>query len=266
MTAILLALGLSAAPAFAQEDRPLAIPNDSVATPQLALPPMTSEQARAARQYRAQRLMLQSETELHGGGGTVIHHNYGPRRYGHYGMSYVARDPIYAVPSWGIYRGPERLTVPEYLGSVGRVGQKADLEAKVERLERRSKRWYTLGTLGILTTIGGVVTQIAVDDPATRYYSHYATLGGAGAMVVGFVGGSFPNAKADQLENDPAEWLEAGQIQQEIDDYNADLGNRLGLSPEQQIMLETAPQGVRWSPRVHPNQQGGVTIGVGATF
>ena len=265
MTSILLALGLSVAPALAQ-DLPLAIPNDSTPAPQLALPPMTNAQALAARQYRAQRLVLQPETELHGGGGTVMHHAYGPRRYGYYGMSYVARDPIYAVPSWGIYRGPERLTVPEYMGAVGRVGQKADLDAKIERLERRSKRWYTLGTLGILTTIGGVVTQIAVEDPAARYYSHYATLGGAGAMVVGFVAGSFPNAKADRMENDPAEWLDAGQLQAEIDEYNADLGNRLGLSPEQQLMLESAPQGVRWSPRVQPNLDGGVTIGVGATF
>lgn len=265
MSAILLALGLSAA--LAQEGPPLAIPGDRVQpAPATALSGMTAEQARAARTYRAQRLELRPETELHGGGSTVVHQAYGhPWRHGYSGFSYVMRDPVYAVPSWGIYQGPERLTVPEYLGAVGRVGQKADLEAKIERLERRSRRWYTLGGLGIAATVGGVVAQIVVDDPMINYYSHYTTLGGAGAMVLGFVGGSFPSARAERMENNPAEWLEARQLQSEIDDYNADLGTRLGLSPEQQILLDSAPA-VQWRPRVAPVRGGGVSVGVGASF
>lgn len=265
MSTALLALGLSAA--LAQEGPPLAIPNDQVqAPPPPTLRGMTAEQARAARTYRADRLELRPETELQGGGSTMIYQGHGgPWRHGYAGFSYVLRDPVYAVPTWGIYRGPERLTVPEYLGAVGRVGQKADLEAKIEQLERRSGRWYTLGGLGIAATIGSVVAQIVTDDPAINYYGYYTTLGGAGAMVLGFVAGSFPSAKADRLENDPAEWLEARQLQSEIDDYNAALGARLGLSPEQQLMLDSSPA-LRWTPRVQPVRGGGVSVGVGASF
>jgi hypothetical protein len=271
MFAISLALALTLASASAMEAPELALPGVSTRAPQvmrapLAFQGLTADQARAVRQYQNNKLELRPETRFQGGGSTMVYESWGsPWRRGTLGYSYVVHDPVYAVPSWGIYQGPERLTVPEYLGEVGRVGQKADLEAKIERLERRSKRWYTLGGLGVAATVGGVVAQVSTADPYINYYGHWTTLGGAGAMILGFVGGSFPSAKAERLETRPDEWLEARQLQEEIADHNARLGAELGLTPEQTLLLDSGPT-FRWAPAIQPQQGGGATIGIGASF
>ena len=73
-----------------------------------------------------------------------------------------------------------------------------------------------------------------------------ATLGGAGTMLFGFVSGSFPSAKANRLKNQPAEWLDPGAVQSDLDGYNEQLGAGLGLKPGDVLMLDSISSGPRY--------------------
>lgn len=232
--------------------------------PQVAL---TSEKLGSVRAYQRQRLVVRQETELRGGGQSVVSSPWANP----YSMtqSQVVQDPIYAVQGWGIYQGSRRLTVPEYLGVIGSDEMKAFLDQDIVRLQATSKGLYAFGGLGVAATVVGIVGMNNSQTAEQRLIFFTAAGGGVVAMLTGFIGGSVPAAKATQIKNDPEYTFTPEQVQDGVDTYNEGLRSDLGLTSEEVLLIEAAGAGAQVQPYIVPSGgRGGpgLQLGVGGSF
>ena len=76
---------------------------------------LTPERAERIRAYQSQRLNIRDETELRGGSSGLASPLPGPMS----STSVIVVDSFYAVPTWGAYRGAERLSPAEFLRETG---------------------------------------------------------------------------------------------------------------------------------------------------
>lgn len=228
-------------------------------------PTLTAEKLGSVREYQRQRLVVRQETELRGGGTSVVSSPWANP----YSMtpSQVVQDPIYAVQGWGIYQGSRRLTVPEYLGVIGSDQMKEFLEQDIVRLNATSKGLYAFGGLGVAATVVGIVGMNNSQTPEQRLIFFAAAGGGVVAMLTGFIGGSVPAAKATQIESDPEYTFTPEQVQEGVDTYNEQLRSGLELSSEEVLLIEAAGAGAQVQPYIVPSSSGlGLQLGVGGSF
>ena len=228
-------------------------------------PVLTAEKLGSVREYQRQRLVVRQETELRGGGTSVVSSPWANP----YSMtpSQVVQDPIYAVQGWGIYQGSRRLSVPEYLGVIGSDQMKEFLEQDIVRLQATSKGLYAFGGLGVAATVVGIVGMNNSQTPEQRLIFFTAAGGGVVAMLTGFIGGSVPAAKANQIKNDPEYTFTPEQVQDGVDTYNEQLRADLDLSSEEVLLIEAAGAGAQVQPYIVPSSNGlGLQLGVGGSF
>ena len=103
-----------------------------------------------------------------------------------------------------------------------------------------SARWPAPGTAwarAVATVVGAVGMDSATSPGLRRRWSYVGT-SGLGALVVGFVGGSFPATKARRLETMPSESQDYDALRAKVGAYNADLAESLGLTPAEALSLE----------------------------
>jgi hypothetical protein len=219
------------------EERPLAVP---AAPPP---PPVTAARLQALRGYKAGRLELRNETELRGGSAWVMGGGYGGMwgpGYGAWGVGGpVIVDPPTALRTWGIYRGPERLPVPDFLSVVGEAERKRELDAVLERLARRSKAWSVVAVVGGAGLAAGLIGMSSVETREEYQTFNAVTLGGTLVMATGFVGSSFPSGKGSALRRYPSSSMGSDQAQAMVDQHNEALRKELGLSAADVWALET---------------------------
>ena len=218
-------------------ERPLAVPAR-------VAPVVTPARLQALRSYRSGRLELREETELRGGSAWMMGGGYGGfwgPAYGGWGWGWggpVIVDPPTTLKTWGIYRGPERLDVPEFLTAVNAGERRRTLDTRIERLERRGRTWSVVagvGGAGLLT--GLVMASSATEMPQYRLGNNI-TLGGTLLMATGLVGASFPRGQAASLRRYPSSSLSGAEAQEMIDKHNEDLRKELGLSAADVWALE----------------------------
>lgn len=223
------------APTIPPPERPLAVP----AGPGT---PVTPERLRALRGYKAGRLELRKETELRGGSAWMMGGGYG----GMWGPGYgawggggpVIIDPPTALRTWGVYRGPERLDVPDFLSVVGEVERRRELDATLEALGRRGKVWSVIAAIGGAGLATGLVGMSTVDTRRDYQTFNAVTLGGTLVMATGFIGTSFPRGKESALRRYPASSIGSGEAQRLVDAHNETLREELGLSAADVWALE----------------------------
>lgn len=217
-------------------DRPLAVP----AGPQPA--PLTAARLQAIRSYKAGRLELREETELRGGSAWVMGSRYGGMwgpGYGAWGWAGpVIVDPPTAVQTWGIYRGPQRLDVPDFLSIAGEAERKRQLDAGLERLRRRGTGWSVVAGLGGAGLVTGLVGMSSVENRRDFELFNSLTLGSTLLMATGFIGTSFPRGRESALRRYPAATLGSDEAQQLVDRHNEMLRTELGLSAADVWALE----------------------------
>lgn len=223
-----------------------------IATAQAQQPPLavpagpstvTPEKLRALRMYKANRLTLQDETELRGGGAWSMGGVWGPG-WGGPGWGWggytgpVMVDPITQVRTWGIYQGPERVDVPTFLEMAGATERKQDLETEVARLKKRTTAWGTLAALGGAAVVSGLVGMSASDEIEQYRTWNIVSLGGTGVLTAGLIGTSFPRGRASSLRKYPSASMTSAQAQTLVDDHNEGLREELGLSAADVWALE----------------------------
>ncbi|MEC8423953.1 MAG: hypothetical protein VX000_09260, partial [Myxococcota bacterium] len=142
------------------------------------------------------------------------------------------------VRTWGIYRGPQRLDVPDFLSVAGEVERKRKLDAALERLRRRGTGWSVVAGLGGAGLVTGLVGMSSVENRRDFELFNSLTLGSTLVMATGFIGTSFPRGRESALRRYPAATLGSDEAQQLIDRHNEMLRTELGLSAADVWALE----------------------------
>lgn len=254
--AVLVLVGSALAQESAPSDQPAPSPSTPVqsvtsaserplAVPARVPPPVTPARLQSLRRYRSGRLELREETELRGGSAWVMGGAYGGvwgPGYGAWGWSGpVIIDPPTALKTWGIYRGPERLDVPEFLTAVGADAQRAALEADIARLERRGRVWSAVAGVGGAGLVTGLVMMSAARNAQDwQHYQSGNSVSFASTLVIagGFIGSSFPRGRASALRRQPSSTMAGEEAQAMVDAHNETLRRELGLSAADVWALE----------------------------
>lgn len=103
---------------------------------------LTPERLMALRTYKAQRLQVRAETEYRGSSVAT----YTSMSYGYpsgMGTGVVVTDQLSTFRTWGVYRGPQRLSTPDFLNLTGAQEQKNQLVNDIHTLRRQAKGWYS---------------------------------------------------------------------------------------------------------------------------
>lgn len=200
--------------------------------------PLTLERVQTLRRYKAQRLSVHEETELRGGGASMAMGMGMP--YGRYGTStaLLMTDPVYTVRTWGVYRGPDRITNPVFLEAVGKADAASALRKDINRYDRRSKRLFGVAGLGAGVMVASLVGMRSASSPEEYLAWNLATLGGTAAGLSGLVIGSFPAAKAGRLERTPAAVMRPDEARALAEAHNDALQKELGVTPQEAWLLE----------------------------
>jgi hypothetical protein len=230
-----LGLGLGLAPSvFAQDAAP---PVEKMPPAPSALGTLTPERLKALRTYKGQRLQVRAETEYRGGGvSTFSSMSYG---YPHgYGTGVVVSEPVSTFRTWGVYRGPQRLSVPDFLTIAGATQERDDLVATITKARRASHVWFGGAAVGMAAIVTGLVGMGAAKKLPTYRQYNYIALSGTGATIGCLLGASFPAAKASRLYRYPGTTLNSDEANALAHSYNEKLRNELSLQPDEAWLLD----------------------------
>jgi hypothetical protein len=195
--------------------------------------------ARAIREYREQHLALRKVGTARIGVdyAYVPYGGYGP--YGPtWGITPMPHTWVVRGTEWAVFEGPNRIDVPTTFDALGD-------EAGLERVTRRIRTNRTLGNLGYAVGLGGLATSIVglVQMDRSRSWSDelywsQVSAAGVGLMIGGFVGGTFPAARAERLQHDHEVTFDLDALDERIDAHNEALAADLGLSQTEAARLE----------------------------
>ncbi len=224
-------------------ERPLAIPQ----TPRVSRPPpapaapadpeLGADRLQALRKYRRQHLSVQHYSGL-AVGSTLQTDYYGYGGYGGWGWRSMHVPYYYRVDGWGVFQGPQRLDTLSYLDRVGELSLQQVVKQKVRAKRTMGGVLYGLGVAGIA---GSIVAGAGATDARTRAeLSQWRLLSTAsvGAILGGFIGGSFPLSKARRLLAHPGNTVDLAVIEEQVADFNEDLRLKLALTPRDVLSLE----------------------------
>ena len=194
----------------------------------------------ALRQYQRERLELSSEVNISGGGSTA--YMRGPMMgYGGFGFNsgFVVSDPIYTSRTLRVYQAKEpisSLTFFELVGDEARLEEASRLLKKY-RFRRNISRTVALVGLGV--TVGGWVGASKAETEAELFIYSNATLTGSLVCFGGLLSSSFPSSKENALMRTPLTSLSKVEVENQIDSFNDDLRERLGLTIDDVWTIES---------------------------
>ena len=156
----------------------------------------------ALRTYKSQRLQVRAETEYRGSSvATFTSMSYGyPRGMG---TGVVVTDNISTFRTWGVYRGPQRLSAPDFLHLAQAAERRDALVADIKRLRRKSKVWYGVAGAGVAGVVAGLVGMASANNVDTYRTYNQVSLAGTLVTIGGLFGASFPASKASRLYKYP---------------------------------------------------------------
>jgi len=198
---------------------------------------LTPERLMALRTYKAKRLQVRAETEYRGSSvATFTSMSYG-QPHG-LGTGVVVTDNISTFRTWGVYRGPQRLSTPDFLTLGGAITERDELVEEIRRLNRNAKGWYMGATVGVVGVVAGLVGMATASDLNT--YSRFNKVSLAGTMVTigGLFGASFPGSKAQRLYKYPGATLSSDQANDLAHGANEKLRQELKIAPNEAWLLD----------------------------
>lgn len=248
MSPMLLPIWLAAAHA---DDPTLAVPFDEVAPAKrpLAIPSgppevesgmSSAERLSALRQYQRQRLSINPEIQVYGGGTRVysgVGFGFG---FPGFGTGVVVTDPIQTAKTHGAYQGAQWLSVPNFLAEVGASNLQRQVIADIETAQRRSRLFYIAAGAGVAGLVLGSYGARTARSAEEYYLYSSMILPSLGVTVGGLLGGAVPAARAERLRRYPIDSIGIVRAQELADEHNEALRQSLGLHPEDVWEIESA--------------------------
>jgi hypothetical protein len=231
----LILLALLSTAALAQDAPEPATPEKLPPAP-ATLGTLTPKRLAALRTYKAQRLQVRAETEYRGGGvSTFSSMSYGyPQAMG---TGVIIAEPISTFRTWGVYRGPERLSTPDFLTLTNAIKQRDSLVAEIDKSRRASKIWFTGAGLGMAAIVTGIVGMGAGGVDTYAQYNSVALVGTT--VTIGcLLGASFPAAKASKLYRYPGASMNTDAANGLAHEHNEQLRQKLGIQPDEAWLLD----------------------------
>lgn len=207
--------------------------------------PVTPEDLRGILTFRDEHLSIREQRTVVPGRMTVLGSGWGwgplPWRGYTWTPTSVVQSPPEIYESWAIYRGPQRLSVPQFLESVGQPLEAVALERRIRRNSTTGKVFGGLAVLGLAAGLGGIVGSF-VDTPIGQPTWTTVGLSGLGTSLVSSIVSGATGSRANKLASDFTETQDLGRVQEQVRDYNEELRNELGLTPAQAYRELDAPQ------------------------
>jgi hypothetical protein len=197
---------------------------------------LTREELNAILTFRTQHLEVRETDTLIPGRITFVRSGWGwgPRAWRGYswGTTDVITTPPAVMEGWAVYQGPQRLSVPEYLDAIDRDVDAVALERRIRRNRGVGTLFNGLAVAGLGAGVGGLVGSIADPNRVDPTWTGLS-LGGFGtAILSGIVGGATRN-RASKLAADFDATQELDGVLEQVRDYNEELRQELGLTPQQ---------------------------------
>ena len=216
---------------------PLA-PVTPAAAPPVAGPTVDGEERfEALMQFRHQHLDIRGSTRWRGGGATVVHGGWGWGWSGPYhgwgwgwSPSVVVRQPLEPEHGWAVFQGVQRLSVPGYLEVVGDSVRLAALEDDLRRAGLNRKIGYGFGGAGLAATVVGFVAGAWSDSQQELMAWSTVTTAGICTALIGTLAGSSAASREQRLQGDFRVTVPYEDTRAQVDDYNEQLRQDLGLS------------------------------------
>jgi hypothetical protein len=185
-------------------------------------------------------LAVHSLAEYYVEPGVTTYYGTGWRHFG-WGVATTTPAAIERVDDWAVFEGEHRLDVPTYLETIGDSNGKIDLQRRITSNRSAGTALEVIGAAGVVAALAGVIGVESATTIDQQVAWSDVSLGGLGAAIGGFVIGSFPANRAHRLESRPATTLDRHQVEDDVQDYNARLADKLGLSPDEALRLEQGP-------------------------
>ena len=214
-------------------------------TPELEkLPPapvsmgtLTPERLMALRTYKSQRLQVRAETEYRGSSvATFTSMSYG---YPHgLGTGVVVTDNISTFRTWGAYRGPQRLSTPDFLNLAGATKKHDEVVGEIKQLQKTAKGWYAVAGTGVAGVVAGLVGMSMAEKIETYATFNLVSLGGTLVTIGGLFGASFPGSKAQRLYRYPGSTMSSDEANDLAHSANEKLRQQLEIAPNEAWLLD----------------------------
>ncbi len=243
MKTLTLALLMSGS-AYAEEKQSAAPAEPETTENPEKLPPapvsmgtLTPERLMALRTYKSQRLQVRAETEYRGSSvATFTSMSYG---YPHgVGSGVVVTDNISTFRTWGVYRGPQRLSTTDFLHLVGANEKRDALVDEIKHLQKTAKGWYAVAGAGVAGVLTGLVGMATADDVETYGTFNMVSLGGTIVTIGGLFGASFPGSKAQRLYKYPGSKMSSDEANDLAHAANERLRQELKIEPNEAWLLD----------------------------
>ncbi len=145
-----------------------------------ALGTLSAKRLQALRTYKSRRLQVRAETEYRGGGvSTFSTMSYG---YPHgVGSGVIVSEPVSTFRTWGVYRGPQRLSTPDFLTLTGATKERDKMVADIKKAKRASRIWFAGAGVGMAAIVTGIVGMGGAQNIAT--YSGFNTVALSGTTL-----------------------------------------------------------------------------------
>lgn len=205
--------------------------------PPQSLGQLTPERLMALRTYKSKRLQVRAETEYRGSSvATFTSMSY---RHPHgLGTGVVVSDNISTFRTWGVYRGPQRLSTPDFLALAGADADREALVTDIRKLRSNARRWYIGAGVGVAGVVAGLVGMATAEDINTYNQFNRVSLGGTMLTIGGLFGASFPGSKAERLYKYPGATLSSDQANDLAHAANESLRQELEIAPNEAWLLD----------------------------
>jgi hypothetical protein len=197
---------------------------------------LTPARLQALRTYKSQRLQVRAETEYRGGGvATFSTMTYG---YPHgMGSGVIVTEPVSTFRTWGVYRGPQRLSTPDFLTLTEATAQRDELVTTIKKSRRASRAWFTGAGVGMAAIVTGIVGMGAGGVDTYGQYNRVALVGTT--LTIGCLfGASFPAAKASKLYRYPGASMDTDAANVLAHAHNERLRQQLQIQPSEAWLLD----------------------------
>jgi hypothetical protein len=232
-------------PPDAEEADPALQRADPPPPPQATAEALEDARVDALMAFRNRHLAIRSYTSWRGGGATVVHGGWGwggPYRGWGLGTSYVIREPREPVHDWAVFQGVQQLDVPGFLDVVGDDLRLAALQDDMRRANRNSRIGYGVGAAGLAATVAGFFGSVWAEDEQQLITWNTVSAGGICAALVGTIAGGSASSRAQRLQLDFRSTVGFEDSQRQVDAYNEQLRQELGLSkPDAYRVLTDEP-------------------------
>ena len=221
----------------AKEEPPAAEKNlEKLPPAPMSMGALTPERLMALRTYKAQRLQVRAETEYRGSSvATFTSMSYG---YPHgMGTGVVVTDNVSSFRTWGVYRGPQRLSTPDFLHLAGAEKQRDALVAEIKQLQRNATGWYVVAGTGVAGVLTGLV-GMATGNIETYSTFNMVSLSGTLVTISGLFGASFPGSKAQRLYKYPGNKMSSDEANDLAHAANEKLRQELEIAPNEAWLLD----------------------------